>query len=284
MPTAYAAAATVAAYLIGSLSFAVIVSRLMGLNDPRTYGSGNPGATNVLRSGNKAAAVLTLLLDALKGFLPVWLVAQFGGRFGLGEGSVALVGIAAFVGHLWPVFFRFEGGKGVATAAGVLLGINWMLGLATLATWLIVAFFFRYSSLAALVSAVSKWSSSPSALRTNSGRPLARRWNPTLTSSLPSRRTGHTSSSFDARRVVSRARCAAGPSTFVHAVGGWRRYRWEAAPKNPERPCSSSTVPGGSPTCAWRDVSPLTHCGTPCMTATGCRAGPARARSPRTVP
>jgi acyl phosphate:glycerol-3-phosphate acyltransferase len=154
MPTAYAAAATVAAYLIGSLSFAVIVSRLMGLNDPRTYGSGNPGATNVLRSGNKAAAVLTLLLDALKGFLPVWLVAQFGERFGLGEGTIALVGIAAFVGHLWPVFFRFAGGKGVATAAGVLLGINWMLGLATLATWLIVAFFFRYSSLAALVSAV----------------------------------------------------------------------------------------------------------------------------------
>lgn len=154
MQTAYAAAATLAAYLIGSLSFAVIVSRLMGLNDPRTYGSGNPGATNVLRSGNKAAAILTLLLDALKGFLPVWAVAQFGPRFGLGDGTVALVGIAAFVGHLWPVFFRFEGGKGVATAAGVLLGINWMLGLATLATWVIVAFFFRYSSLAALVSAV----------------------------------------------------------------------------------------------------------------------------------
>lgn len=154
MQTAYAAAATLAAYLIGSLSFAVIVSRLMGLNDPRTYGSGNPGATNVLRSGNKAAAVLTLLFDALKGFLPVWAVAQFGGRFGLGDGTVALVGIAAFLGHLWPVFFRFRGGKGVATAAGVLLGINWMLGLATLATWLIVAFFFRYSSLAALVAAV----------------------------------------------------------------------------------------------------------------------------------
>ncbi|HJW12640.1 MAG TPA: glycerol-3-phosphate 1-O-acyltransferase PlsY, partial [Albitalea sp.] len=146
--------ATLAAYLIGSLSFAVIVSRLMGLSDPRSYGSGNPGATNVLRSGNKIAAILTLLLDALKGFVPVLLVDQFGGRYGLGEGTVALVGIAAFVGHLWPVFFHFKGGKGVATAAGVLLAINPWLGLATLATWVIIAFFFRYSSLAAIVSAV----------------------------------------------------------------------------------------------------------------------------------
>lgn len=154
METAYAAAATIAAYLIGSLSFAVIVSRLMGLNDPRTYGSGNPGATNVLRSGNKKAAVLTLVLDALKGFVPVLLVKVFGPRWGLGEGSVALVGLAAFLGHLWPVFFRFEGGKGVATAAGVLLGIQPWLGAATLATWLIIAFFFRYSSLAAIVAAV----------------------------------------------------------------------------------------------------------------------------------
>src|SRR5215217_7683401 len=104
----------VAAYLIGSLSFAVIVSRVMGLHDPRTYGSGNPGATNVLRSGNKKAAVLTLLFDALKGFVPVFLVAQFGPRHGLGEGTLALVGITAFVGHLWPVFFHFKGGKGVA--------------------------------------------------------------------------------------------------------------------------------------------------------------------------
>jgi glycerol-3-phosphate acyltransferase PlsY len=154
MQTLYAAAATLVAYLIGSLSFAVIISRVMGLNDPRTYGSGNPGATNVLRSGNKKAAILTLLFDALKGFVPVFLVDRFGGAWGLGEGTVALVGIAAFVGHLWPVFFRFQGGKGVATAAGVLLGINWMLGLATLGTWLIIAFFFRYSSLAAIVSAV----------------------------------------------------------------------------------------------------------------------------------
>ena len=148
---------TLAAYLIGSLSFAVIVSRLMGLSDPRSYGSGNPGATNVLRSGNKLAAVLTLILDALKGFLPVWAVSQFGVKFGVGdglqEGTVALVGLAAFLGHLWPVFFKFEGGKGVATAAGVLLGFNPLLGLATLATWMIVAFFFRYSSLASIVAA-----------------------------------------------------------------------------------------------------------------------------------
>jgi acyl phosphate:glycerol-3-phosphate acyltransferase len=154
MQTLYPALATLAAYLIGSLSFAVIVSSAMGLNDPRTYGSGNPGATNVLRPGNKAAAVLTLLLDALKGFVPVVLVDQFGARFGLGEGTVALVALAAFLGHLWPVFFRFEGGKGVATAAGVLLGLNPWLGLATLATWVIIAAFFRYSSLAAIVAAV----------------------------------------------------------------------------------------------------------------------------------
>jgi acyl phosphate:glycerol-3-phosphate acyltransferase len=154
MQTFYPALATLGAYLIGSLSFAVIVSRLMGLSDPRTYGSGNPGATNVLRSGNKAAAVATLLLDALKGYVPVVLVQWFGPRFGLDEGTQALVGFAAFLGHLWPVFFRFQGGKGVATAAGVLLGLNPWLGLATLATWLIVAAFMRYSSLAAIVAAV----------------------------------------------------------------------------------------------------------------------------------
>ncbi len=153
MPTVYAALAVLAAYAVGSLSFAVIVSALMGLNDPRTYGSGNPGATNVLRSGNKPAAVLTLLLDALKGFVPVFLADRFGAAFGLGEGAVALVGLAAFLGHLWPVFFRFRGGKGVATAAGVLFGLNPWLGLATLATWLIIAAFFRYSSLAAIVAA-----------------------------------------------------------------------------------------------------------------------------------
>jgi glycerol-3-phosphate acyltransferase PlsY len=145
--------AALAAYLIGSLSFAVIISRMMGLNDPRTYGSGNPGATNVLRSGNKAAAVLTLVFDALKGYVPVLLVVLYGPAYGLDEGTAALVGLAAFVGHLWPVFFRFQGGKGVATAAGVLLGLNPWLGAATLLTWVIIAAFFRYSSLAAIVSA-----------------------------------------------------------------------------------------------------------------------------------
>ena len=146
--------ATLLAYLIGSLSFAVVVSRFMGLADPRTYGSNNPGATNVLRSGNKVAALLTLLLDGVKGWLPVYTVVHFGEAYGLGQGSVALVALAAFVGHVWPVFFRFEGGKGVATAAGVLVGIQPFLGLATLATWLIVAYFSRYSSLAALASAL----------------------------------------------------------------------------------------------------------------------------------
>ena len=140
-------------YLIGSLSFAVIVSRMMGLSDPRSYGSGNPGATNVLRSGNKKAAILTLAFDALKGLVPVLLVNLYGERFGLGEGTVALVALGAFLGHLWPVFFKFEGGKGVATAAGAIFGMNWMLGVAMLATWLIIAYFTRYSSLAAIVAA-----------------------------------------------------------------------------------------------------------------------------------
>jgi len=146
--------ATVVAYLLGSLSFAVVVSRLMGLADPRTYGSKNPGATNVLRSGSKKAAVLTLLLDAVKGWLPVMAVKWWGEPWGLGDGTVALVGLAAFLGHLWPVFFRFQGGKGVATAAGVIIGFNPWLGLASLLTWAIVAYAFRYSSLASIVTAV----------------------------------------------------------------------------------------------------------------------------------
>ena len=150
----YPFAAALVAYLVGSLSFAVVVSRFMGLADPRTYGSNNPGATNVLRSGNKLAAVLTLLLDAVKGWLPVWVAVHEGAAYGLGEGTVAMVALAAFAGHVWPVFFRFQGGKGVATAAGVLIGIQPLLGLATLATWLIVAYFSRYSSLAALASAL----------------------------------------------------------------------------------------------------------------------------------
>jgi glycerol-3-phosphate acyltransferase PlsY len=147
-------AAVLAAYLIGSLSFAVIVSRLMGLNDPRSYGSGNPGATNVLRSGSRSAAVLTLLLDALKGCVPVLMAMHFAPRFGWGETTVAFVGLAAFVGHLWPLFFRFQGGKGVATAAGVLLAFNPWLGAATLLSWIIIAAFFRYASLASIVAAV----------------------------------------------------------------------------------------------------------------------------------
>ena len=154
MEFAYPLLATVAAYLVGSLSFAVLVSRVMGLNDPRTYGSKNPGATNVLRSGNKAAAVVTLLLDALKGWLPVVAVAWWGEPYGLGDGTVALVGLAAFLGHLFPLFFRFQGGKGVATAAGVIIGFQPWLGLAALLTWVIVAYFFRYSSLASIVTAV----------------------------------------------------------------------------------------------------------------------------------
>ena len=154
MNHAYFLGATLLAYLLGSLSFAVIVSKLFGLNDPRSYGSKNPGATNVLRSGNKAAAVATLLLDGLKGWLPVVLVKWFGADHGLGDGSVAAVALAAFIGHLYPVFFQFKGGKGVATAAGVLLGIHWVLGLATLVTWGIVVFFSRYVSLASMAAAV----------------------------------------------------------------------------------------------------------------------------------
>ncbi|MEI7786749.1 MAG: glycerol-3-phosphate 1-O-acyltransferase PlsY [Betaproteobacteria bacterium] len=155
MTPVYLLLATVAAYLIGSLSFAVIVSRLMGLNDPRSYGSKNPGATNVLRSGNKAAAVLTLLLDAVKGWLPVAWVQWYGAAYGLDDAAVALVGLAAFSGHLFPVFFRFAGGKGVATAAGVLFGVHWALGLTVLLSWLLVAYFSRYSSLSALISALA---------------------------------------------------------------------------------------------------------------------------------
>jgi len=148
------AAAVLAAYLIGSLSFAVIVSRFMGLNDPRSYGSKNPGATNVLRSGNKLAAVATLLLDAIKGWLPMALVQWQGAAYGLGDGALAAVGLAAFLGHLFPVFFSFKGGKGVATAAGVLFGVHWLLGLACMGTWALVAYVSRYSSLSALSCAL----------------------------------------------------------------------------------------------------------------------------------
>ncbi len=146
--------AALVGYLVGSLSFAVIVSRAFGLADPRSYGSRNPGATNVLRSGHRAAAVITLALDALKGYLPVLATLWLAPRFGFGAGTVALVGLAAFLGHVWPLFHGFAGGKGVATAAGVLLAFNPVLGAATLATWLIVAWFFRYASLASIAAAL----------------------------------------------------------------------------------------------------------------------------------
>jgi len=145
---------TVAAYLLGSISFAVITSKLFGIADPRTYGSKNPGATNVLRSGNKSAAIVTLIGDGAKGWLAVWLAMRYQQQLQVGDTTIALVAIAVFLGHLWPVFFRFVGGKGVATALGVLLGLDPWLGLATLATWLVIAFAFRYSSLAALVAAL----------------------------------------------------------------------------------------------------------------------------------
>jgi len=145
---------TVVAYLIGSISFAVVMSRAFGISDPRTYGSKNPGATNVLRSGNKKAAIATLIGDGAKGWFAVWLALRLADRYGVDETGIALVAIAVFLGHLWPVFFRFIGGKGVATALGVLLGIHPLLGLAVLATWLLVAYVSRYSSLAALIAAV----------------------------------------------------------------------------------------------------------------------------------
>ena len=141
------ALAIAAAYCLGSVSFAVAVSRLMGLPDPRSYGSKNPGATNVLRSGSKVAAALTLVGDSAKGGVAVWLASYF-------TDELAAVGLAAFLGHLYPVFHRFQGGKGVATAAGVLLALDWRVGLGTIATWIIVAFALRYSSLAALVAAL----------------------------------------------------------------------------------------------------------------------------------
>ena len=141
------ALAIIAAYCLGSISFAVVVSKLMRLPDPRSYGSKNPGATNVLRTGSKAAAVLTLIGDAAKGAVAVWLASYF-------TDELAAVGLAAFLGHLYPVFHRFQGGKGVATAAGVLLALDWRIGLGTLLTWVIIAVFLRYSSLAALIAAV----------------------------------------------------------------------------------------------------------------------------------
>lgn len=153
MSMAASITAIAGAYLLGSVSFAVVMSRLFGLADPRSYGSGNPGATNVLRSGSKAAAALTLLGDAAKGAVAVWLVRAFGPPFGVGELTVALAALAAFAGHLYPVFFGFKGGKGVATFLGALLALHPGSGLLACATWLAVAAVFRYSSLSSLCAA-----------------------------------------------------------------------------------------------------------------------------------
>lgn len=155
MQILYPFLAAVAAYLVGSLAFAVIVSRAMGLSDPRTFGSKNPGATNVLRSGSKPAALVTLLLDACKGLVPILMVKAWGKAYGMEDGTIALVALAAFLGHLYPVFFRFQGGKGVATFIGAVFGIHWLLGVAVGLTWLVVAFAFRYSSLASLLAAIT---------------------------------------------------------------------------------------------------------------------------------
>ena len=145
------------AYLIGSLSFAVVVSALMGLPSPHSYGSGNPGATNVLRSGSKTAAILTLVGDAAKGGVALWLARDVGAVVMAperpGEFMLAAVALAAFLGHLYPLYFRFRGGKGVATAAGILLVMDWIMGVAVLGVWLLVALVTRYSSLAALIAA-----------------------------------------------------------------------------------------------------------------------------------
>src|SRR5438876_3290156 len=142
------------AYLIGSLSFAVIMSRAFALPDPRSYGSGNPGATNVLRTGKKLAALLTLIGDGGKGWLAVFLALRYAAEYGVDAMGVAACAVAVFLGHIFPVFFRFKGGKGVSTAGGILLAVNPWLGVATIATWIVIALFFRYSSLASIVSAV----------------------------------------------------------------------------------------------------------------------------------
>lgn len=141
------------AYAIGSISFAVLVSRAFGLPDPRSYGSGNPGATNVMRSGKKAAAILTLLGDGAKGWLAVFLAQQLAPTWGVGDMGIAAAALAVFIGHVFPVFFGFKGGKGVATAAGIMLALNLWLGLAVVATWLLTFAFSRYSSLSAILAA-----------------------------------------------------------------------------------------------------------------------------------
>ena len=145
----------IAAYLLGSVSFAVVVSKLSGLPDPHSYGSGNPGATNVLRTGNKSAALFTLLGDAAKGWLAVWIALKFAEEYKLDSAAIAAVAIAVFLGHLYPIFHRFHGGKGVATALGVLLALNPWMGLSVFAAWITVFLFTRISSLAALIAAIA---------------------------------------------------------------------------------------------------------------------------------
>jgi len=154
-PSLATLAVILAAYLIGSISFAVVVSKLFGLPDPHSYGSGNPGATNVLRTGNRAAAALTLVGDGVKGLIAVWLANRLGANWGDASLATAGAAVAVFVGHLYPVFHGFAGGKGVATAGGVVFALSWQLGLAVFALWLAVAVVFRISSLAALVAAVA---------------------------------------------------------------------------------------------------------------------------------
>ena len=154
-PSLATAAVIVAAYLIGSVSFAVVVSKLFGLPDPHSYGSGNPGATNVLRTGNKAAAALTLAGDGIKGFVAVWLANRLGASWGDASLATAGAALAVFVGHLYPLFHRFAGGKGVSTAAGIAFALSWQLGLALIAVWLVIAAAFRFSSLAALVATIA---------------------------------------------------------------------------------------------------------------------------------
>ena len=153
-PTLALLAVVLGGYLLGSVSFAVLVSRLFGLADPRSYGSGNPGATNVLRSGSKVAALVTLIGDAGKGALAAWLVLRFGPAWGLDDDAAALTGLAAFVGHLYPLYHRFKGGKGVATFLGVVWVLSPWLGLGVCIVWLLVAVFFRYSSAASIASAL----------------------------------------------------------------------------------------------------------------------------------
>lgn len=156
MNTSLATLAVIAgAYLVGSVSFAVVVSKLFGLPDPHSYGSGNPGATNVLRTGNKTAAALTLAGDGVKGFIAVWIAHRLGASWGDASLATAGAALAVFLGHIYPVFHGFSGGKGVATAAGIAFALAWQLGLALVAVWLMLALLFRIASLASLAAALS---------------------------------------------------------------------------------------------------------------------------------